>query len=1214
MGAEAYYKYGGLSTKHTPAQLSHVESPDLLNVEFSNGNISRRNGYQFVADGFKDASIYMDGFNDYVTIPHIAAYQPTGTQGMYIGIGVVLKSLPVTASTVLARGYNAAGHAFRLYYTPAAFTWTMAVYNAAGVATTYAVTDVTGIAPNLNYHRYFEWYQSGTNLAATFKVWADDGSVMTSATTTAMVDFKVSTEPITFGARLQSEATFVAGDSPLNCSVFDLRYAVFAFGTASVTHACTDTNRYKYELTPVEILNFTGYWKCNDGTKSGTIADSTAALNHGTVPASNSAVWNKTINEFTGTAALEFKRGMQFVKMDLTVPVSYTLLPVFASGVASQWAASCIFLPRYLPGTTTIPDQCIMWAGIDPAMPQPFGLNIIADRFVLSYNNGGVLVTLTSPLVVSTAVNKRCCLIWYRDTSSTLAGPAHMRLQVMVEGISANNSVIGANAPAGTVSTLSVLWSFGRHRISSSVGATGQYTFDTDGAALGVLDSFVIYDCRTAPNAVYVGPPVPVGGLFDENIVFTSTIPYVKVLHIRFNEGAGTYLNVEVATVSNTPQSAELVPEEKDAGRWDVGYMRPYVPPEFTCITPYFRSTGSGGYNKKLLVISGCGLYSVDTDTGAVVAVGADFYKGTGVWSTTRYADKVFFATNNDMRPMVYDGTTARFLGIEAPSSPPTVTVANTASGAFLAGTYTMYYTYRNKATGEESNPSPGTVCTFVGGAGTDTITDVYVSTSPNRHVTQRRLYLTLLNGTTTAYLSVDIDDNATTNYTIDIIAPPISGVSLELYSNQAAPQASIVAVFKDYLFVAGESKNPTRVYRNSRAGAFWAFDQDQLFVDVDMDTGDPVTCLLPMADRLIADVRDGRFAVYLTGATAAPFASELIHRGRACSGRGAFTATDVGMVYVGESEVYITDGYQAVSLSTPDGPPTLPSIQYTLRTGINLARRDHVTLCRLSTKNQVWIAHSTTGNSRNNNILVFDATSKAWTRYDIPADYIASVDDTNDIEVIYAGIFGRIYKVDTGVFDGVPTLTAGVVASSTTTSITVTGTPFTAGALEGRRVYVYRAATADVVSYTVYTNTNNTLVVYEAVAGLTAADVLGVGLVPFYIEFSLDFGDPLAVKRLRWIKLVGTSDNAGNVLRLTYKPAMLTRSFNQTDATNSFIQWVDTDTYKVHQIGGLGRTFRVRLSESGASGLIPTFPLPSIFGTITIDGIAFEAEVVDVL
>lgn len=69
-------------------------------------------------------------------------------------------------------------------------------------------------------------------------------------------------------------------------------------------------------------------------------------------------------------------------------------------------------------------------------------------------------------------------------------------------------------------------------------------------------------------------------------------------------------------------------------------------------------------------------------------------------------------------------------------------------------------------------------------------------------------------------YLAATVEDNTTTTWGTDIGSVNTSAASLTTTGeNEEPPASSIVKVFKDRLFVAGNPQSPTRVYW-SKAGS----------------------------------------------------------------------------------------------------------------------------------------------------------------------------------------------------------------------------------------------------------------------------------------------------------------------------------------------------------------------------------------------------------
>lgn len=1192
-------RFGGLSNRALPVQLSRVECPDLLNADFSERGITSRPGFTRVfTTSMKDASLRLDGINDYARIPHIAAYQPTAGQSIYVGIGVVLRGLPAasTSFVIAQKGYGVAGNLFfRLAYDMSGTgQWTAYVWDGAALQS-YVIADGDGIVEPQGRYRFIEWW-GGNGGASTFRFYDDAGNVSTSATTTAITTFATSSEDWTLGIPMSASGTISSADAYAPVTLCEFRYSV-----ATLFPAAFPFGVYQRELNSIEHTIPGGYWKLNDATAVGTLVDSGSGANNGSLP-NNAAEWTNDATLCLGQSALKFNGSSSWIHFQGTGALIAAVFQAAAPNV-SRWTV------RGLTYLTSSVDQAVLWAGTSTTDPQPVGVRVVSDQFQAKYDDGGTIRTLTiTAIAVSAHLNKKIRWALYRHGTGTGTLVFTVVIPSGTGYTTYTTSIATTSASAGTVSNN---WALARHVTSFSY----PFTFHTDGALRGTLDDVQLIHTNQAAQNVYVGigsspQNTANGGPLTETASWVFLNPvHNTIAYMKMNEGAGNILGVTGAYAAGS-FLAKLLPEEQDGGRWDLGLVEPYIAPETSWMGSYDRLLKDGTFRSSLLAISGATLYEVDLAAGTYTPVGAGLLKGSSgyKWTSARYASRLILAAPNGQRPWSWDGSTLDKVGIQQPLSAPVVTTA--AGGSFAATTYVVYYTFRNTLTGAESNPSPATTITT---SLNDKIDQIILSTSSDPQVNERRIYVTLAGGAagTTAYLSTTISDNTTTTYTTDITAPPTSGTSLEYLTNQEAPQASTCEMFKDYLFLGGNQEYPTRVYRNVTAGDLDGWDQDVYYNDVTLDTGDPVVAFLPLEDRLLVDFRDGRGGLYLTGSTSNPFMTEIIQRDHGSVGPQARARSGMNWFYMSERDAWKVSPYYDENVSSPEDQSS-PSIRYTLKNELSGSRRHAYVGCANQSKRQIWFAVSSAGSSRNDITLVYDQELKLWSKYDLPLDFLVEYEDANGDPQMYGSVLGRVCKLETGSWDGTSSALAPTLSSGSANSLIFSGTPFAGLALTGLRIRIYRTADNTVQTYTILRHTDSVITTYETVSSITTGDLAVIGGIPFYVEFMWDFGDPTSVKRLRWLKVAGISDHASNYLRVSYKTDVPQRSWTYTNVVEAFASWTTTDAYKLVQIGGLGRTVRIRLAESGLSTGSSSQAIPSAAGKLTFLEIAAEAELTD--
>lgn len=1220
-------RFAGLSDRSHPATVTRIENPKSLNVDYSDQVARRRYAYTRVnTERLKDASLRLDGYNDYVRIKDQPAYQSGGANTFYVGIGVVLRDKPPAATpwTIVQRGNDAAAanNHWKIQYDSSTATnpngaWVFSMYDPTTPATwTVEIADGDGANSPIDEYRFVEmWVELVLGLPVFAAiVWKADSTNTIGTPVGPVLGGVTSTEDIVVGVNMATAGTI--GTNFANITICELRYSIRSIATITDVLAANVTygdDREIRELNPLEYSLYTGYWKFNDGTQTASLKDWTTTGNNAIIPA-NPAAWVSTTGEVLGPYGLQFFGYDAFVGLwqigatgSLTNPFSPT------AGQAARWTVRGIFVPKLATGETTVRDQCIFWAGTNATTPHPVALQISANSWLATYHDGAGTVTRTigGGATPTTLVGKRVRFALSRHGT----GNGIFRLALSWVDINGVQQFASSETACGsaTPNNVSQFWHLGRHVTSVALPYT-YGTATTDKGAFGVIDDFQVVHTNSLTAA-----PVSHGNTFAFQEKAQWGAPHFVVAHMRMNEGGGNFCLV----TSELPQSfvGFIYPEENDGALWDVGYVRPYRSPECGGIFPFNRFLANGSIKRTKLIVSGNTLYDYDeSGAGVFTAVGALPAKAATRWTKDQYAQTAFLAGDNGCRPIKYDGTSLVNLGIRAPLSAPVLTDG---AGGTFTGTYYFYVTFFNKHKNVESNPGPGVAYTYAA----RTITQVVIPVSSDPQVTGRRLYCSLAGGAegSLSFMIAEFDDNrqvtwgaATSPFTLTTITgPAISGRELVFLDREEAPIGSLVRVFGDNLFVSGDPVFPTRDYRSS-VGEPDYFNQQENFVDLDLDSGDPITAMSPLVDSLFVGLRDGWGRVWNTGDSSNPIGKAIMSRDHGPVGPHAAISVDRLVYYMGELDIYRTNGLADENISSPQNPFE-PSIQETMRSAINTTRKQFVCMAHYKKRKQIWVTYSSSVATRNDKVLVYNIGDGKWSDYELPMDFIAELEDNNDNPVLYGYTDGYLCKLDvsSASSDGNTILTKLVVATYTggdAPYITYSGAALGAGA-HGCIAFAYRKATNDIrVATCEYSQTTGVLRFYKSDLSLAASDVVIVGAIRTFMDWVLDFGESINLKRLRRLLISGKSTSNDTFMRLQWIKHQAERTPSFTLADQQIKNWRTEDDLLRFELGGVFRTVRLRLSEcDDATGIFSSDAWPSRATASTIYELLAEAEVMDV-
>ena len=1192
-------RFAGLSDRDDPLQLTRIESPDLRNVEFCNRVMARRNGYRRVhASMLRDSSALFDGIDDYVRIPDQTAFD-FASRG-YVGLGVVLRSFPSAEVTVAGRGTGAgSSRFFQLSYDPSVNSnkggWRLRVYDSGVGLRNVTINDGSGpgAGTTVDNYRFIEVCYSGTSDTYNFKVLDSSGSTVGSTTLTVA------------GWISSADDWFLGADS----ATAGFAHATLCeFRLYNASSAPSFQGAYGRELTGSEAASCVSYHKLNDGNGS-TVSDSSDSGINGFI-GGEGPEWVSDSSVVTGRSGLEFYGEEGFVHIHANGAASsgtFNAVANSAGGTTRNWALTLCFTPRMAAGETTVRDQTLIWAGTDASNPAPFGIRVVSNDLRGYYQDGTSTKTIDLGLTLSDHANKRIRLFLIVQPEAISSGSATSEILSFGYNSELSSSSWGYKVPAVSTdnqnpSSVNDNWSVGRKMTDFSFPPTTS-AGDT---CFGVVSDIALFkglgvspmgfNLLTTPFKPWGRRPTPGPTIASSTARLEIGIPL---------DDASGQTPETVGTLTST--SAALYPEEESGIRWDIGLVDPYQAPEAQALFGFDRIGPTGSPIRELMAISGTTLYSIDTSAGTANPVAGNLHKG-GKWSVAQYGQSVYLACANGKRPRVWDGNLLDWVGIRAPFQTPKVT-SKTSGGSLADATYYVKVTYRNSVNGSESDPSPAGSASISGGSGSGAIDRVRIPTSSDPQVTERRVWLS--NDNATFYLAATIYDNETDDYTTDITTLDLNATTVSSVGSEEAPTGSVVEVFKDRLFVSGHPVYPTRIYWSS-PGVLSAFNQTTGFVDVDLDSGDPVVALETLRDGLVAHLRDGRVQVTASGDSTDPFFLAFMSRDSGAVGPLCVLEIDSAQFYVGERDIVFWDGVNTFNASSPRDAER-PSIQRFVRETIDSSRRRDISVALHRDKSQAWITLSTSGATRNNAVLVFDYSQGVWSRYQMDMDVLAEIEDENDDPTLYGVSWGHVVKLDTGDFDGhdQPAATAaGTASGGTTTSLTDSdhGGTWTTDYYKGMYAVWYDFSAGTLQHALISGNDANTLTFYETQSNAPASgDIYGIGAYEFWAEFNLNFGDAMRLVKLQWVQIRGTSDSSSNRVRIAMEPDVLSAAMPFSGDLNSEDAWATTETYKLLPAGGIGRNWRVRIGDAGyASQTGAAFP-PSIFGKLSISEISFE-------
>jgi hypothetical protein len=1197
-------RFAGLSNRNPPGRLTRIESPELLNIDLGEDDARVRRGYSRQhANVLRDSSVRMDGVDDYLRIRHRSEYQ-VATR-LYLAVDVVLRRFPTAAVTVVGKGFGTGADQFvNLRYDPTLNGnlggWSVRIYDATGAALrTATVNDGNGgVSVPMNLYRHLEVYWNGTSNNYVLRVSASTVGDIGTSSAVAVGSLATSGQDWTVGVGMSAANT-------IGTDFADVTVAELRLGAGATVPVCNGIFGRELDPDAGETAGLLGYWRLNDGIGPDFVDRGTLA--NAAVAAAEGSKWTTNLAEVVGRSGLEFFGTSGFVYSEPgNAATVFNDNTAGGSDAWRTWAIDFCYTPKLVAGEATVRNGTLIWSGTNASNPAPFGVKVVSDNLIGYYQDGTSTKT-TAPIgggfTLSANAGKR---IRVGLSKFHIGGVESVYLYAFVEGsvtgsVSSGSVVLANNNPA----SVSAAWSIGGVLASTTFPITATET------PVGVISDVYVVDRILGAIGSPIPPSVrtfatmfqPLGNLGPGQIG-SATFADVIAWSVKLQDGAGNRLTVQG---TNSGAFATRYPEDGQGWRPDVGLVDPVVGPQIRAVGAFKRRSPRGDFVRFLYALAGTTFYEIDEDAAEARPLDGSFYKGTVPATVTQYADTIYVAEDNGRRPRKITGSAAYDVGIAAPFQTPVATTSDV-GGSLPTGSYVGYVTYRNRDTGAESNPSPPFLFS-IGAGNTGRITQLAVPASADLQVKERRVWLTVAGAGagTTAYLVATIGDNVTTTYTTAISSLSLTAATLTYSNNAEPPAGSVVQVFKERLFVVG-AQQPTRVYYSVTPNQLEGFNVNDLstpsFLDLDLDSGDPVVALVPLLNRLIAHARDGAQAIDPTGDADAPFALFRLDTVPGVVGPHGLVASQ-GVTYIlADHDIYAWNGSTPENITSPDRVD-YPSVQETLLNGMNRARWRQASLAVHRRQKQLWLAFSSAGASANDRVLVFDLQTRVFSLYTLDADVLGEAEDSDDAPFLYAGIQGFVCKLDTGDADGLSAAVSGTATSGTTTSITSSTASYTAGAYRGLRIYWYDVDADVVRSALIKNNTATTITFQAATTAPASGDPFIIGAFPAFLDFYIDGDNPHMEKRLFWLTLSGRNEGSAPVtVRFQVLANQKGREPDMSPAQSYTTTFATTDTFRRVGIGGRGRNYRVRLSVTGHAAANTDLPMPAVSSRMAFESL----------
>lgn len=408
-------------------------------------------------------------------------------------------------------------------------------------------------------------------------------------------------------------------------------------------------------------------------------------------------------------------------------------------------------------------------------------------------------------------------------------------------------------------------------------------------------------------------------------------------------------------------------------------------------IFAYYKADGTN----KLLRTVGTTLQVYNTSTSSWDAVAGYTYTNNLNTNGVVAYDRLFLQNGTD--PLTYfDGSSVQSFTAISPPGTPTVTRTGT------TGTYT--YSYRVTAVTNVGETTPGPEGhTDLNKDKLDATNYMTVSWSP---VTSAIGYNVYGRKNTSWTFMKYVEGNGSTSYIDNGSDTPYEATPAPEGNSTGGVKGSLIALYKDSLFVSGDPSNPSRLYYSAggdKINDFTAGSGGGGFLDISKNDGQKVTGLIVFKDSLIVFKERSiyKFAFSTTGAPS----FEQINPAIGCIAPRSIVQVENDVFFASEFGIYTIGneaGFSFDVLRTNELSARVRSIYQTIDP--NYIDKISAVYAKVANKNLVIFCYTESGNTYNSKALIYDRERLGWYQWtNITANsFVSYKDSTGTNRVLY--------------------------------------------------------------------------------------------------------------------------------------------------------------------------------------------------------------------